>query len=238
MRSDTRFRHGQDHRLLRQRRSKRTHTRQGQHKIGRAVDCDIVVDNLGVSRHHCSIVQDGDAWVVVDGGSNNGTFVNGSKINRHTLQHNDRVVLGKHSLVYDAHGKADGNATGDRKASAGMGGEMTMFVDQAQLAKMARPDANTRRMAMVLNQGGRDVVVPLVKEETTLGKGPGADLPARGFLVKPIQAKVIKSGTGHRLVGLGGLRAVRVNGQKIGDHQLKQGDVINIAGNIMTYRQA
>ena len=88
----------------------------------------------------------------------------------------------------------------------------------------------------VLSQGGRDVVVPLVKEETTLGRGPGADLPARGFLVKPIQAKVVKSTTGHRLVALGGFRSVRVNGTKITDHPLKQGDVITIAGNIMTYR--
>jgi pSer/pThr/pTyr-binding forkhead associated (FHA) protein len=207
-------------------------------KIGRAVDCDIVVDNLGVSRHHCTIVRENDSWVVVDGGSNNGTFVNGGKIIRHALQNNDRVVLGKHSLVYDAHGQADSTGTGERKASAGMGGEMTMFVDQAQLAKMARPDSNSRRMAMVLSQGGRDVVVPLVKEETTLGKGPGADLPARGFLVKPIQAKVIKSGPGHRLLALGGMRSVKVNGQKVTDHPLKQGDVITIAGNIMTYRPA
>lgn len=205
-------------------------------KIGRAVDCDIVVDNLGVSRHHCTIVKEDNNWVVVDGGSNNGTFVNGAKINRHALQNNDRVVLGKHSLVFDAHGQADSTGTAERKSSAGMGGEMTMFVDQAQLAKMARPDSNARRMAMVLNQGGRDVVVPLVKEETTLGKGPGADLPARGFLVKPIQAKVVKSTTGHRLVTMGGFRAVKVNGQKITDHALKQGDVITIAGNIMTYR--
>ena len=70
-------------------------------KIGRAIDCDIVVDNLGVSRHHCTIVREDTSWVVVDGGSNNGTFVNGGKITRHTLKLNDRVVLGKHSLVFD-----------------------------------------------------------------------------------------------------------------------------------------
>ena len=44
-------------------------------RVGRAMDCDIVVDNLGVSRHHCSVVQDGDNWVLVDKGSNNGTFI-------------------------------------------------------------------------------------------------------------------------------------------------------------------
>lgn len=205
-------------------------------KIGRAMDCDIVVDNLGVSRHHCSIVQEGDAWVVVDGGSNNGTFVNGGKISRHTLQHNDRVVLGKHSLVYDAHGIAD--PSHEKKAAAGMGGEMTMFVDQAQLAKMAKPEAGQRRMGIALDQGGREVVVPLVKEETTVGKGPGSDLPVKGFLVKPVQAKILKNGAGHKIVALGGLRAVKVNGAKVTDAALKPGDVITIAGSVMTYRPA
>lgn len=206
-------------------------------KVGRAVDCEIVVDNLGVSRHHCSIVRDGDAWVVVDGGSNNGTFVNGAKISRHALKANDRVVLGKHSLVFDPAGVADPNVA-SKKGGAAMGGEMTMFVDQAQLAKMAAQNAESggRRMAIALNQGGREVVVPLVKEETTIGKGPGSDLPAKGFLVKPIQAKLVKMGTSHRLVSLGGFRAVKVNGAKVNDHVLKQGDIITIAGNVLTYR--
>lgn len=206
-------------------------------KVGRAVDCEIVVDNLGVSRHHCTIVRDGDGWAVVDGGSNNGTFVNGAKIDRHILKLNDRVVLGKHSLVYDPAGSAS-SASAVKKSGAAMGGEMTMFVDQAQLAKMAAQKDGGRRMAVGLNQGGREVVVPLVKEETTIGKGPGADLPARGFLIKPLQAKLVKMGESHRLVSLGGFRSVKVNGKKITDHVLKQGDVITIAGVIMTYRPA
>jgi len=209
---------------------------QAELKIGRAMDCDIVVDNLGVSRHHCSIVQEGDNWVVVDGGSNNGTYINGAKINRHALQHNDRVVLGKHSLIYDAHGVADPKTAEKKSAPAAMGGEMTMFVDQAQLAKMKGSDS--KRMAIVLSQGGRDVVIPLVKEETTIGKGPGSDLPAKGFLVKPVQAKVVKNGAGHRLISMGGLRSVKVNGQKVNDALLKAGDVITIAGVILTYKPA
>ncbi len=205
-------------------------------KIGRAMDCDIVVDNLGVSRHHCSIVQEGENWVLVDGGSNNGTFLNGAKVGRHTLVNNDRIVLGKHSLVFDATGVADNSVAG-KAGGAGMGGEMTMFVDQAQLAKMAKAEPGAKRMAIAINQGGRDVVVPLIKDETTLGKT--ADLPARGFLVKPIQAKIIKNGAGYRLISMGGLRSVRVNGAKLtGDATLKTGDVITIAGAMFTYKPA
>jgi pSer/pThr/pTyr-binding forkhead associated (FHA) protein len=206
-------------------------------KIGRAMDCEIVVDNLGVSRHHCTIVKEGDNWVVVDGGSNNGTFVGGQKIKRHTLKHADRIVLGKHSLLFDQHGTAEpgteGAAAGGKKKGAGMGGEMTMFVDQAALAKVM----SAKRMALSVMQGGRELLVPLIREETTIGKA-GADIPCKAFLVKPIQAKVVRNGEGHRVVSSGGFRAVKVNGQKIAMHDLKVGDIITIAGHAFTYKQA
>ncbi len=202
-------------------------------KIGRAMDCEIVVDNLGVSRHHCTIVKENDDWVVVDGGSNNGTFVGGQKIKRHTLKHADRIVLGKHSLLYDQHGVADPDVDAKKKKAAGMGGEMTMFVDQAALAKVM----SSKRMALSLNQGGREVLVPLIREETSIGKA-GADIPCKAFLVKPVQAKIVRAGEGHRLVSMGGLRKVRVNGQKIASHDLKTGDTIVIAGHSFTYKQA
>lgn len=210
-----------------------------QMKVGRAMDCDIVVDNLGVSRHHCTIVKEGDNWAVVDGGSNNGTYVGGQKIQKHVLKHGDRIVLGKHSLVYDQHGyAANSAATSSKKGPGAMGGEMTMFVDQAQLAKAMASEVGGKRMALVLKQGGRDVVVPLLKEETALGAADNADIPAKGFLVKPVQAKVVRNQAGHRIVALGGWRAVKVNGQKVADAPLKQGDVIQIAGNSFTYRPA
>lgn len=210
-----------------------------QMKVGRAMDCDIVVDNLGVSRHHCTIVKDGENWAVLDGGSNNGTYVGGTKIQRQILKHGDRIVLGKHSLVYDHHGYAAAAATASAKKGPGaMGGEMTMFVDQAQLAKAMASEVGGKRMALVLKQGGRDVVVPLLKDETALGSADNADIPAKGFLVKPVQAKVIRNQAGHRIVALGGWRAVKVNGQKVADAPLKQGDVIQIASASFTYRPA
>ncbi len=207
-------------------------------RIGRAMDCDIVVDNLGVSRHHCSIVQEADSWVLVDKGSNNGTFINGAKVDRHTFKHLDRVVLGKHCLVFDAYGYAD-KAADDKKAAGAMGGEMTMFVDQAAMAKMAaKTDPGAKRMAIAVSQGGREVVITLTKDETTIGKGPEADLPARGMFVKPIQAKIVRGGAGYRLISGGGLRSVKVNGKTVADAVLKEGDAIHIAGQTFTFKTA
>jgi pSer/pThr/pTyr-binding forkhead associated (FHA) protein len=205
-----------------------------EHRIGRSMECDIVVDNLGISRHHCSIVRENGKWILVDGGSNNGTFLGGKKVDRQPLKDNDRIVLGKHSLVFDANGSAN-PAKSPKKAGGAMGGEMTMFVDQAALAKALTADG--KRMVLTFKQGGREVLVQLLREETTIGTG--GDLPVRGFLVKPVQAKVVRTKTGHRIESLGGWRGVTVNGAKLsGSRDLRLNDSVVIAGTVITYKQA
>jgi pSer/pThr/pTyr-binding forkhead associated (FHA) protein len=203
-------------------------------KIGRSMECDIVVDNLGVSRHHCSILQEGASWVLADGGSNNGTYVGGQKISKHTLKDGDKIILGKHSLIYDANGFASAAKATAAKKGAAMGGEMTMFVDQAALAKAMAEGG--KRMVIALSQGGREVLAQIARDVTTIGTQ--ADIPARGFLIKPVQAEIIKTPAGHKLVAKGGWRAVKVNGSKVTSHDLKAGDVITIAGATLTYKQA
>lgn len=210
--------------------------------VGRAADCDIVVDNLGVSRHHASFVQDGEQWKIVDKGSNNGTFVGTQKITEHTLKHNDRIVLGKYSLVFDAYTYAEGSAQAQQgaKGGGGMGGsEMTMFVDPAQIQKLQQQvQSGGGRLVLSLNQGGREVRCPLVKAETVIGKGGEADVPIKGFLVKPNQARIVKTDQGHRVISAGGWRGVRVNGSKVSERHLTPGDVIAIAGVEITYKNA
>jgi pSer/pThr/pTyr-binding forkhead associated (FHA) protein len=210
-----------------------------EHKIGRARDCDILVDNLGVSRHHCSICKAGTGWKLVDKGSNNGTFLNGEKVNERELKDQDRIILGKFSLVYDAHGAAAAPAA--KAGGGGMGGEMTMFVDPDAIKKMQKDLASgtpVQRMMLLVRSGGREVPCPLVKSDTLIGKGMDADVVAKGMFIKPVQAKVIKADNGHRLLALGGLRKVRINGSKIQDAALRDGDIITLAGLTIVYKKA
>ena len=211
-----------------------------EHTIGRARDCNILIDNLGVSRHHCSIVQDGDSWKLVDKGSNNGTFLNGAQVNEQILRHSDRIVLGKYSLLFDAYGYAEEGVESKPAGGGGgaMGSEMTMFVDPEAIKQMQdkMKSGGVQRLVLAVMQGGREANCTLSKTDTTIGKGIDADIPIKGFLVKPIQAKVVKTDNGHRIVSLGGLRGVKVNGSKVSDKPLQPGDVINIAGTQMTYK--
>ena len=67
-------------------------SRAGVVRIGRSASNDIVLEDLQVSRQHAELVRDGDgAWELVDLGSHNGTFVNGSRITRARLTEDDLV---------------------------------------------------------------------------------------------------------------------------------------------------
>ena len=48
--------------------------------IGRAADCEVVLDDPRISRQHATITGDGQHYHVRDAGSLNGTFVNGRRV--------------------------------------------------------------------------------------------------------------------------------------------------------------
>ena len=48
--------------------------------IGRAPDCDVVIQDLKASRRHAQLTRKTEGFLLEDLGSRNGTLVNGSKI--------------------------------------------------------------------------------------------------------------------------------------------------------------
>jgi len=62
--------------------------------VGRADDCDIVVGEQAVSRHHCEIVWERVEYVLRDLGSANGTFVNAEQVQAAPLRDGDLVEVG------------------------------------------------------------------------------------------------------------------------------------------------
>jgi FhaA, N-terminal domain/FHA domain len=70
--------------------------------VGRSRDCDIVLEDTGVSRHHAELRPGAEGWTVRDLGSTNGVRVNGQDIRGvHQLQAGDRLQLGSTELVFD-----------------------------------------------------------------------------------------------------------------------------------------
>lgn len=69
--------------------------RQERLTIGRAGDCDLMLADLSVSRHHAELRRQGEEWLLIDLGSTNGTRLNGWRIaGAVPVRPGDRVSFG------------------------------------------------------------------------------------------------------------------------------------------------
>jgi hypothetical protein len=69
--------------------------------VGRLQECDIVLADVNVSRHHAAFVHlEEGGWGVTDLDSTNGTYVNGERVQRAVLKDGDIVEIGATRLIY------------------------------------------------------------------------------------------------------------------------------------------
>ncbi len=209
-----------------------------EYSVGRAPDCDIVIDNLAVSRRHCIFKSVHRQWMIEDNQSANGTFVNGQRVSVQSLKHQDRIVVGKHTLMFDDYGSGhthQGIMVGsDKPAEAMDEGDATCFVRRDVVAQYVQRSEKGKPMVLVL-EGVRRKVVQLDKPLTVIGRGSRCDLRIDGWFVKNEQASIIKQQYGFKIVHEGGWRALRINGAKVRETMLQAGDVITIAGNRISF---
>ena len=87
-------------------------------RIGRDPDSDIFIDNTVVSTEHAVIKAEdnpasggGPEFYIEDLKSTNSTFVNGEKISRHKLRHDDMIRVGWNTFKFIDEAEGDPNKT-------------------------------------------------------------------------------------------------------------------------------
>src|SRR3569832_1033401 len=67
----------------------------GKTKVGRAPDNQLILQDASVSAHHCDIEVHGPEVIVHDGGSANGTWLNGTRVTgQRPVRNNDLIRFG------------------------------------------------------------------------------------------------------------------------------------------------
>jgi hypothetical protein len=70
--------------------------------VGRSRDCDVVLDDTGISRRHAEIRPVAEGWEIEDLSSTNGVLVNGVELSGpHALADGDRIEFGTTEAVFE-----------------------------------------------------------------------------------------------------------------------------------------
>ena len=73
--------------------------------VGRAPDCDLLIDDASVSRRHAAFDVSGDRCVIRDLGSRNGVLHNGSFVTTAAVSDGDDLRVGRLDRIHDARGR-------------------------------------------------------------------------------------------------------------------------------------
>lgn len=90
---------------LKDREIKRINISKVETTLGRDPDCDLFIDNIGISREHCRILYRGGRFFLRDNGSSNGTFLNNNRASHEMELHDqDEIQLGKYRVIFSGAG--------------------------------------------------------------------------------------------------------------------------------------
>lgn len=186
--------------------------------IGRALENDIVIENLAVSRTHAVIEREGDGYFVTDQGSSNGTLINGTRVERAQILNRDIISIGKYQLFF-----FDTHAAEARRAMP-CDQERTMLVPAAQEPLPAE---------LVVTKGRQkglrfSLASPVVK----IGRGSDNTIRLTDWFVSRNHAVIERSGDNYVIRDLDSWRHTSVNGRNVTESVLTSGDVIGLGPSV------
>ena len=203
--------------------------------IGRKPGNDIHIDNLAVSGFHAKIFRDGNAFVIEDLGSLNGTFLNGAKISKNQLRNNDKVLIGKHVLSFAL--SEDEKSAEQAVVAKSIKADETLVLDSHTQQKFLNrmPESKIHGEGREL-LGGITVIEGAAERKEyelrdrviTIGKGSDAAIRLRGLFAPKVAALINRRKEGYFINPVGGT-VTKVNGSRIEErYDLKDGDIIEV----------
>jgi len=202
--------------------------------LGRRPYNDIVIDNLAVSGEHAVLQMVGSDVFIEDLNSTNGTYINGKAVKKQLLTHNDTVEIGKYKIKYLVEDGTDYEKTMIMKPgalpTAAPAPTSTGYASTATFGNSGFGSLGSGAISAsirVLNGAAAGREVNLTKVVTTVGK-PGVQV-----------ASITKRPGGYVFAHVEGATRPTINGHPLAGEtvQLKNGDVIELAGTQMQFVQ-
>lgn len=209
---------------------------EGRLTIGRADDNDVVLPDAGVSKHHAYIESGDKGWVIVDNGSANGVFVNGTKVKTHVLKYWDEIQIFNHQLKFMTSAKLQGEEDGPPSSVAQPRQDATMAVDIKSLGDLdALKKRLTRAYLTPVDAVNGQPKHMVDRDPVSIGKGADCELRTGGWFAPRIAARIETRAGGTYLIPYKRGK-VRVNQERItAPVALQDGDEVVVRGLALNY---
>lgn len=214
--------------------------------IGRGKDCNLVLPDISVSRHHAQVVQDEEGTYIQDLGSQNGTSVNAHPVSNQKLENGDVIQIGKFILVYRPTTKDAPKPTGGKGFAAYKVSGRPAFlekvtalggVESAHTGHVDKQDLQSIREALTRKEKGAIVVVDNPDNRFVLGEKTqqfGQTIPCQGLRGGTVI--LVWSGRTHRVIKKAGMfTTLKVNSETVKEKSLEPGDVIELGKSSYRY---
>jgi predicted component of type VI protein secretion system len=206
--------------------------------VGRGADCDIVIDNSGVSELHARIRRIGNAVVLEDAASTNGVYVNGERVHKRYLNYGDDISVLKHQLrlVAEPGGKLQEKPNSSR---VGQPVDKTTLLDANMLNDALGKLERQREAFLKLNGGAQGMrnSYQIKKPVFKIGKSRDCDLYTDGWFAPSLAARIQRRADGYYIEPHAGGK-VRVNGMpRVGEIKLEDGDGLTIRQLALTFHE-
>lgn len=209
--------------------------------IGREPENDIQIDNLAVSGCHAAIVTILNDSFLEDLGSTNGTLVNGNPVQKHFLENNDLIEIGKYKMKYIIEKAMNADKDSDMGKTLVLRAPVKPAMP-APSAAVRTPDGtlNVAPMAVAAPAPAAPVagmITPLAAIQILSGTNAGKEMDLAKTLTtlgkSGVQVAVItRRPQGYFITHVEGAGFPRINGKSLDVHpyQLKDHDIIELAG--------
>ena len=114
-------------------------------------------------------------------------------------------------------------------------GATMVYAADPEPEREPEPAKPAERAMLVLIWDGRDLA--LDKSVTVIGRSSGCDVVVDDPNVSRRHAEIRRLGEGYSLVDLGSTNGTEVNGQRVGETSLMNGDVIGVGTTRLTFER-
>jgi len=178
---------------------------EGDTRLGRAQDNELVLSDVAVSRRHAQISVSGYEVHIEDIGSGNGIYFNGHRVNLQVLGNGDEVLIDPFTLIFRLVGE-----------------------DIDALASIPDAPGSRARLEVITGQGMAGSSYSIRRNGLTIGRSEKRDIVIPDSASSRHHATISIEDGKYVLTDASSANGMFVNDERIRDHELNPGDIIRI----------